>query len=123
MEKIIEWNIPVKTVSESNMLSEHWRKKYIRHKVQKNWICACFKMNKTKIPLPCTVKMTRIAKRKLDEDENLRMAFKWIKDYIADQLIPGLAPGRADDSKQIKWEYDQISGEVKEFSIRIEIFI
>ncbi len=74
-----------------------------------------------KCVLPCFVKMVRIAPRELDEEENLRMSFKYIKDYIADFLIPGLARGRADGDKRIKWDYGQEKGKPKQYSIRIEI--
>ena len=120
MNKIIEWNIPIRTVSEANC-SEHWTKKKKRHDQQKKWIWLYFKRDGTKITLPCTIKLTRLGKRLLDADDNLRMSFKWIKDYIADQLIPNLAAGRADDDKRITWEYDQEIS--KTYSIKIEISI
>jgi hypothetical protein len=44
--------------------------------------------------------------RKLDTD-NLQGAFKWIRDEVANQLVPGKQPGRADDDPRISWEYDQ----------------
>jgi hypothetical protein len=52
------------------------------------------------------ITFTRLAPRTLDYD-NLVAAFKGARDTVADILIPGLAPGRADDSDQIEFEYGQ----------------
>lgn len=106
MNKILEWHIPIRTVSEANC-SEHWTKKNKRHHLQKDWIKLYFKKQKNIPSLPLTIKLTRLAKKTLDADDNLRMSFKWIKDYIADCLIPGLAPGQADDDKRLTWQYEQ----------------
>jgi len=67
--------------------------------------------------LPCTVHLIRIG-RKLDSD-NLQGAFKYIRDAIAELLVPGLATGRADDDERITWEYAQEKGKV---GVRIEVF-
>lgn len=71
--------------------------------------------------LPCHVKMIRIAPRFLDKDENLPMAFKYLKDAIADYFIPGLQPGRADDDDRITWEYGQEKGKVRQYAVKIQI--
>jgi hypothetical protein len=105
MEKIVEWSIPIHTVSEANC-SEHWTKKKKRHDLQKKWIWAYFKRSGTKIPLPCHIKLTRLGKKLLDSD-NLPVSMKWVRDSIADQLIPGMAAGRADDDSRITWQYSQ----------------
>jgi hypothetical protein len=76
--------------------------------------------------------MIRIGGRELDEDDNLRMAFKWVKDEISECLIPSwrkvyVTPqgqvreikGRADSDKRISWQYAQEKG--KKLGIRIEI--
>lgn len=68
----------------------------------------------------------------LDEEDNLRMAFKWIKDEISVCLVPEKrtyytdkkgklreVKGRADDDKRIKWEYGQ--EKARKLGIRIEI--
>jgi hypothetical protein len=62
--------------------------------------------------------LTRLGARKLDDD-NLRAAFKWIRDACAEMLIPGRAVGQADDDVRIQWEYAQ---EIKKPNgIRIEV--
>lgn len=111
------WILPVYTVSEAN-LSEHWSKSSKRHKTQKTLIHFWFQNAKPKIFLPCIIKLTRISPRFLDDD-NLTIAFKWIRDAIAENIFPGKAAGRADDSKLIKWQYDQIKGNPQ--SIKIEL--
>jgi len=122
----IKFTIPMTKnliVSEANRTGEHWTKKSERHRTQKFLINSYMRkhMNSKKEALPCTISMTRIAPRSLDEEENLPMAFKHIKDYIADFLIPGQAMGRADGDKRIRWEYSQEKGKPKEYAIRIQI--
>lgn len=109
---------PIETVSEFNCSENIWKKKK-RHDLQKRWIKIIWLSFKPPSDLPCTIKLIRVSKRELDEDDNLRGAFKWVKDAIADQLIPGKRPGRADDDKRIKWEYAQEKGAQKGIKIQI----
>lgn len=120
MTKITIFEIPVKTVSEANS-SEHWVKKANRHKIQKWVVKKVFKDNDFKFQLPVVITLTRIAPNFLDKEDNLPMSQKYIKDYIADQLIPGKAPGRADDSKEITWKYDQKKGKVRQNIVEVRI--
>ncbi len=115
-----EWKLNIKTVSEANS-SEHWSSKSKRHKLQKKRIKFLLLQNRPDIEFPCLIRLSRIAPRLLDSDDNLPMSLKYIKDYIADQLIPGLAPGRADDDKRMKWEYSQEKGKVREYAVMIQI--
>lgn len=112
------FTIPIRTVSEANS-SEHWSKKSARHKKQKKWVRIY--MNGKGIHPPCHIKLTRIAPRKLDKDDNLPTSFKYIKDYIADVIKPGLAPGRADDDETITWDYAQEKGLPNTYGFRVEI--
>ena|ERR1017187_7598961 len=115
----IEFTIPLRTVSEFNLSGEYWRKKSARHKKQRDIIkIYCQSKQVGESMLPCIVKMYRIAPRSLDY-VNLVGSFKWIQDAVADQLIKGLAPGRADGDDRIKWEFLQEKG--KQYAIRIEI--
>ena len=114
--------VPIETISESNR-HEHWLKSFKRHTKQKDaikWTTRVFL--EEFINQAVTIKLIRISPRKLDSDDNLPMAFKWIKDAIADILNPGKAPGRADDSPLIKWQYGQEKGQPKEKAMRIEIY-
>lgn len=61
-----------------------------------------------------TVTLTRIALRKLDDD-NLSRSFKAIRDQIADQM------GINDGSDLFTWKYAQERGTPKQYAVRIEI--
>jgi hypothetical protein len=131
MKKIIDFELPIETKSEAN-ISEHWSKRRKRYKIQELQIFSAFNNHfnrgyfcsspKEQIKLPCEVVMTRISPRTLDEEDNLRMAFKHIKDCIADFIRPGFAPGRADDTEEIAWIYRQTKGNPRQKGIRIEIY-
>lgn len=126
----VSWQIPLKTVSESNV-REHWHKRAQRHTLQQMIVRSLFVKVLEPIPLPCTVKMIRLSNKRIDSD-NLQMAFKWVRDQLGECLIPEERKfyidkkgktrelkGRCDDNPMIKWEYDQEKS--KEIGIRIEI--
>ena len=119
MHTKIDLTIPIKTVSEANS-SEHWSAKHKRHKAQKTNIALALNsaLSQQQVVLPCRIKLTRISPRFLDDD-NLVSAFKHIRDYIANILIPGMRMGFADSSTKLSWEYDQVKGSPQ--AIRIEI--
>jgi hypothetical protein len=117
----VKFKLPIKTVSEANLTREHWTKKHRRHKKQKEAITFALANRITPDMLPCTIKLTRIAPRKLDQWENLPMAFKFILDSLASLLIPNKAIGQADSDNRIQVKYDQIKGGVGEYAIEIEI--
>lgn len=128
MQKII-WEIPIKTVSEANS-SEHWTTKSKRHKIQQFLMRQVFKRERSEIPLPCVVRFTRLSPKLLDDD-NLRMAMKWLRDELSDCITDnkryyinkkGRAQrimGRNDSDPRIRWEYAQQACKVA--GIRIEI--
>ncbi len=118
---LISFTVPIEVISEANQ-SEHWTSGYKRHKKQKKLILYYCNQLSLYRNIPLTIKLIRISPRKLDSEDNLPMSFKWIKDAIADILIPGKAAGRADDSPLFKWEFDQEKGNVGEKKIRIEIY-
>ena len=106
--------------SEAN-LSEHWSVKRKRHETQRFLVRSSFNFNAPEsIPIPCTIRMTRIAPRQLDED-NLIASFKWIKDTIADFIVSGLPRGRADGNRKMTWHYSQQKRKPKEYALEIEI--
>ena len=114
----INIKLPIKIISEANN-TDHWTKKHKRKK-------DIAKKLRTYLPsfgkchLPCKVTLTRISPRRLDSD-NLIISFKFIRDYLSNLLIPGLAPGRADDDHRIEWCYEQVRGESKEYAIIVRI--
>lgn len=112
------WEVPLKIISEANS-TEHWTKKHARHKSQRMVIGLMWLQKQPEIPFPCVVKMTRISSRLLDDD-NLVGAFKHVRDYVADCIIPHKPIGRSDSDKRIKWEYAQEKG--KPQGMRLEIF-
>jgi len=123
MKKLIDWILPVKTVSESNV-HEHWTKWGKRHRMQKKRIKEAFLQNRPLIPLDnlLHVVLTRIAPRSLDEHDNLPMAFKYIVDALAGHIMDKPTNGTADDTKSIAWHYKQEKGQPRQYAIRIEIY-
>ena len=109
MNLIKTWRLNLKTVSEANN-SEHWTKVYARRKLQKKLIYIKWLSDTPKLILPCKVKLTRIGGKFLDVGDNLPMAFKAIRDILADRIIPNKPPGWSDSSPLIQWEYDQKKG-------------
>ena len=115
----IEIILPIRTLSEANNF-DHWSKKNSRKKKQKWWVEFAFTKPETKlIKLPCEITMIRFASRFLDEEDNLRVALKPLKDYIAAEIMQDFCPGRADGSKQLKWHYDQVKS--KQYYVKIII--
>ncbi len=128
---MICWEIPLKTISESNT-KEHWTKSSKRHKGQQFFVRHLFSAEKKKIPMPCEITLTRISTRFLDAEENLPMAFKWIKDeigacnfpekvvtYITKKGKSAKNKGHADSDPNVTWKYAQEKGKIH--GIRIEI--
>lgn len=113
------WQLPIKTVSEANC-SQHWTIKHKRHKGQKRIIALWASANNIKATsLPCTITLTRLAPLMLDEGDNLPCSMKYLRDYIAGEILPGLAAGRADGDKRITWRYAQEKSAI--LALRIEI--
>lgn len=113
--------LPIKTVSEANLSREHWTKKHKRHKLQKEAIRFALANRVTPDMLPCTIKLTRIAPRKLDQWENMPMSQKYILDAICELLVPNKAIGQADSDNRIQVRYEQIKGIPHEYAIEVEI--
>ena len=122
LKPYIDITIPMRLYSEMNV-REHWAKKYKRWKDQKYRLFAnliAFAPHGP-YPLPCIVKLTRIAPRKFDGD-NLQASFKHLRDCIAGLLIPLKNSGHADSSPLITWIYDQKKGGVREYAIQVQIY-
>jgi len=117
---IIDWFIPVKTVSEMNVTG-HWSLRHKRFKEQKQRILSRWLEDRVKIPTPCHVLLIRVAPRMLDDD-NLRPSLKACRDIIADIIIPGKAAGFADSSLLISWEYQQEKRLAKQYGLHVRIY-
>ena len=100
-------------VSESNA-HEHWRKRQKRAKEQRGTVKLVMQANAKKPSIPCTIRLVRIAPRKLDQG-NIGAALKHVQDGCADWI--GIDDRRDD---LVKYEYlqEQVS---KTYGVRIEI--
>ena len=105
----MEIKIPLRIVSVAN-LREHWAATAKRAKAHRHAALMCPRHS-----LPCVIGLVRVAPRPLDDD-NLRSAFKALRDGIADRL------GVADNDPRVKWEYDQERGRVKEYGVIIRLY-
>ena len=107
-------------VSEANN-TDHWTVKHKRKNAQKiEVIAAMSKLRRTDLgKYPLMICILRYGGRKMDDD-NYQNSVKAIRDSIADQLRPGLAPGQADSTDQFTWHYQQIKGSPKR--IRVEFW-
>ncbi len=89
----------------------HWRPRYAAAKHQRRhtaeFLRQCVKLL---VGLPLTVRLTRVGRRELDDDNNVA-AFKHIRDGVADWL------GINDNDKRVRWEYAQAKGD---YAVRIE---
>jgi len=130
LEKII-WDIPIKTCDETNAY-ENPHLKTRRHKQQQFFIRQLFNSEAREVPLPCLVTFVRLGPKEMDEEDNLRMAFKWIKDQVGACLFPEKSvvyvtkkgqvkenKGHADSDPRVKWHYRQ--EKATRLSIRIVI--
>lgn len=106
---------PERIESEMNR-REHWARKASRVKRQR--IGAWAELEHVGPPRgilgPVTVTMTRIAPRKLDDD-NLASGFKATRDGVADWL------GVNDADKRVTWVCRQEAGAPKTYQVRIEV--
>jgi hypothetical protein len=107
--------LPIKIESSLN-LREHWRTRANRNSSHRAAAFISLRgMTKWRPEvLPCTVTLTRIAPRELDDD-NLAGGFKSVRDGVADWL------GVDDRDRRIAWVYRQERGAPKHYAARVEI--
>ena len=108
--------IPIKPLSNRQ---DHWAVAYKRHKKTKEDI-QYFLNPQPKIPLPATVTLTRKATHFYDDD-NLQHALKYVRDVIANYLIPGKPSGHTDNDPRITWIYKQEKVKKEHYGIQINI--
>jgi len=106
-------SIPVRTVSTANV-REHWRRRADRARHHRSTAILTFRIAKAEPVLPCTVLLTRVAPRALDDD-NLRGALKSVRDGVADWL------GIDDRDPRVKWDYGQRKGPTKFYAVDVEV--
>ena len=125
----ISFTLPIKTVSEINS-TEHWRIKHKRHKIQQFFVRRYFVQNKIKVDLPCTITLTRLSPRFLDDD-NLPTSMKYFRDQISEEItgkggyyitrkkLVKAIKGHADNDRRMTWVYAQEKAKTQ--AVRIEI--
>lgn len=111
--------IPLKLHTQPHKF-EHWSKVRDRRLQSQKAIAWLLNAKKGQIPLPCKVVLTRIG-RKCDYD-NLVYSFKFVRDEVANIIIPGLTHGKADESPHIEWEYKQKPRGSKPQGFTVEIY-
>lgn len=99
--------------------SEHWSEKHRRTQLQKGTVLLTLRPHRDSFSLPCDIKLTRYAPRKLDKHDNLPMSMKYILDSVCAVITNDYRPGRADSSDQIDVKYDQVVSE--KYGVLIEI--
>lgn len=106
--------LPIRTVSESNA-HEHWRKRAKRAKEHRYTTALMCRANLAKPSIPCRIRLTRIAPRKLDQG-NYPGSLKHVQDGVADWI--GI-----DDRHDhlVKYEYDQKRGQPREYAVMVEV--
>jgi hypothetical protein len=102
--------IPIKTVSLTNQ-REHWRVRHRRTRYEREAVSLLMPKG---VPIPCTVRLTRISPGILDDD-NLRGALKSVRDEIAK------LSGVDDADPRIRWEYDQHRAGARRYEVRVEV--
>ena len=110
---MIEFELPLRTVSESNR-REHWARKAGRVSLHRGTARLFARSYCADIGVPIIVQMARVAPRELDDD-NLRGALKAIRDGIADAF------GVKDNDPRIEWRYAQQRGKPKAYAVHVTI--
>lgn len=111
--------LPIRTISENNA-HEHWRVRHARRK-QQDMVVTCLLQSQIgdagrDLGPPCRVTLTRIAPRRLDDDNNVG-SMKQIRDSIAAVL------GVDDGSPLYDWRYDQRRGEPGVYAVEMRISV
>lgn len=120
---MIQWVLPLDIITPNT--SEHWSKQYARNKKNKLLMAAKWSFLKEKPKPPLYIILERLydpsKRQKLYDLDNIVGAFKGVQDSIADLIIPGLLPGRADaPSLGLQWQYTQTAASEKGCRITIK---
>jgi hypothetical protein len=104
--------IPIQLVNPLNGSHGHWSKRAKRAKEERTLAGLMTRSLGFAPPLPCTITITRIAPRALDDD-NLAASAKHVRDGIADALEI------KDNDPRVQWCYAQRKGKPKEYAVEI----
>ncbi len=130
MSAVVDVVVPIRTTSKTND-RDHWRVRAKKTKAERDatsvvlahrtGVAVVFfdapkgtRLRWRDPPLPCTVTLTRISERYLDDD-NVRGALKAIRDEVAAFL------GVDDRDPRVVWAYAQLKQPRGHFGVRIQI--
>jgi hypothetical protein len=106
--------LPLHIQSEANS-RQHWRAKACRVRTHRQVTAMSLAAMQGRPPAPpLTITMTRVAPRRLDDD-NLASGFKAVRDGIADWLEVD------DGDRRLTWQYAQRKGKPLEYAAEIEV--
>jgi hypothetical protein len=105
-------NIPIRTVNTQNV-REHWAVRAGRAKVHRQTAFYALGPTSKRPELPCTITMTRLAPRLMDDD-GATASLKACRDGIADWL------GVDDGDKRLTWRYEQRRSKV--YGVEVVLF-
>lgn len=116
---MIEWQANLEIISPNR--HPHWTKQQACSKRNRTTLGKLWLTEPIKPKVPCLVRIERCfcAYAKIMDYDNYIAACKSIRDSIAELLIPGLPPGRADFTSEIVWEYLQTKSNQNIFKIKI----
>lgn len=109
---MMHWTIHIRTVSLTNQ-REHWTKRH-RRAAEQRFVVGAIIGNRIRGLVPCEVILTRIAPKRLDDD-NLQGALKSVRDQIAQCL------GVDDRDPRVGWNYFQKHGAALEHAVVISV--
>lgn len=109
----IAFELPIRTISLTNARG-HWAKRHALRQQQRQvaYAMTCSKTFRKERTLPATITLTRIAPRRLDDD-NCVSALKSVRDGIADAF------DRDDGDDGFTWRYDQENR--SDYAVRVKI--
>ncbi len=114
-DRIVEIQLPLRTVSEANTHC-HWSERAKRKSQQRSLIFATLSPIRDEIKLPCTITFKRYGPKLLDGFDNLPSSFKACVDACA-EVLTGKGRGRGDDDPRLTWKAEQEVS--KDYGIRI----
>jgi hypothetical protein len=117
---MLEFNLPIKTISEANRRTDWGKSRFVhlhRHRNQRGVAELAMNTHLREVPAgrPLRITLVRIGPRRLDDD-NLAGAMKHVRDGIADSLK--IDDG---DETQAVWAVAQEKGRAWEYSVRVRI--
>lgn len=112
--------VPIRIESLNKTYSEHWTKRSNRNTSHRAAVWFALKAaagrdRRVSDMLPCTVTLTRIAPRSIDQHDNLRAGCKSAVDAIADLLNVDDADAR------VTWVYAQRKGAPHSYALEVSI--